>query len=297
MSSTNKFFALENREQQGPYTEDDLLRLVENGSLDANCYLWQEGWPEWKRFADCFPSRMSRQAPPPLPKQQYCPNRVATSASLPQWAWAIIGCAAGIIGLFVLLVLGSISAGTNGGAGTEPALGSTQEFVKSATMQAWQALQAADNQLQLAQFASNSARFRQQAYVYSTIDLSNVDPLLQGHIQQSISTCTAAFNLCAEIESKFGQLQQAAEAAAGLGALFGAASSNGYNPQGDAAAGAFLFGLMGAAAQEEDAKRIQAQYQVRWQNLLEKLQEMNQGDKLVAEALSKKFGVPFTDPF
>lgn len=174
---------------------------------------------------------------------------------------------------------------------------SRKEKQKASTLRAWRDLQAIDNQLGQTQFATLSARLRQQAYSYSTIDLSDVDTILQKHLQECVSTCQEAAELCAEIETKVAAIHQNTEAAAGLGALLGAAGSDGYNPQGDAAAGALLFGLIGAAAQQQESENIQYQYGSQWQRMEQRIYGLNDADKRVAAQLTEKYGVPFTDPF
>lgn len=174
---------------------------------------------------------------------------------------------------------------------------SRKDKQKAATLRAWRDLQSVNNQLGQSQFATLSARLRQQAYSYSTIDLSDVDTIMQQHLQQCVSTCQEAAELCAEIETKVAAIQQYTEAAAGLGALLGAAGSDGYNPQGDAAVGALLFGLIGAAAQQQESENIKYQYGSQWQRMEQRLRGLNDAEKRVAAQLTEKYGVPFIDPF
>lgn len=205
---------------------------------------------------------------------------------------ATAGLAVGYLAIVVSLFMGS--CGLVGGKmwGSEGNAG-----MKSATMRAWQGLQEADNRLGGMQFDTVSSHLRQQAYLYSLVDLSDVDPILQKHFQDCISTVQSAAQLAAESESNFAAIQQNTEAAAGLGSMIGSAASDGYNPQGDAAAGALLFGLIGAAAQQEDYERLKAQYGPVWNQMWQRLQALNDADKRVAAELTRKYDVPFTDPF
>jgi len=165
------------------------------------------------------------------------------------------------------------------------------------TFQAWQGLQAADNQLSQTQFPTISSRFSQQAYLYSTVNLSGVDPILKRHFKDTIVFCQETAQLYAEIETRLMAINQRTEAAAGLGALLGAAGSDGYNPRGDAAAGALLFGMFGAASQQAEQEEIIAQYQSEIQQNQEGFKKICDMDKVVAEKLSKKYGLSFFDPF
>jgi len=173
---------------------------------------------------------------------------------------------------------------------------SRKDKQKAATLRAWRDLQSIDNQLSQTQLATSSAKFRQQAYAYSTIDLSDVDTILQKHLQDSVLACQEAAKLCAEVEAKVTTIQQNTETAVELGALFGTAAGKGYNPQGDAAAGALLFGLIGAVAQHQEFENIQNQYRPQLQRMEQRLRGLNDEDKRVAAQLTKKYGVLFIDP-
>lgn len=171
------------------------------------------------------------------------------------------------------------------------------ERMKTATMRAWQGLQAADNQIRNMSFSTFNSRLSQTAYLYSVVDLSDVDPILQRHFQESISTTQSAAQFAAEVESKFAAVPNSAEDAANAGALLGAAAGDGYDPQGDAAAGALALGFFGALAQQADYDTLAERYDPGWKDMVRRLQAMGEADKRVAAELTRKYGIPFTDPF
>ena len=173
----------------------------------------------------------------------------------------------------------------------------SNDRMKTATMRAWQGLQAADNQIRNMSFSTVSSRLSQTAYLYSVVDLSDVDPILQKHFQESISTMQSAAQLAAESESKFAAIQNNTEDAAYAGAMLGAAVGGGYDPQGDAAAGALALGFLGAVAQQADYEILSERYGPAWEKMNQRIQAMCEADKRVAVELTRKYGVPFTDPF
>jgi len=175
--------------------------------------------------------------------------------------------------------------------------GCGKEKMGQRTHQAWQALQNVDYQLSQMQHQLPSRRLSQQAYLYSSIDTSGIDPILREHFEQSIAACQKASELFSKIEIKIAEVGNRTEAAAELGALFGSAVSDGYNPQGDAAAGALLFGLFGAASQQAEKDRILAKYNNRMNQAIAELERIANQDKEVAEQLSKKYDISFHDPF
>lgn len=228
------------------------------------------------------------------PKEAFVTDNGKPASKRRSWLAKVGLCGGGV--LVILVIIGGLTEESSAPPRSTVG-GNNRERQKTATLRAWRDFQAVDYQLGQTQFATYSALLTQQSYLYSTIDLGDVDPLLQRHLQECISTCRSAVALCIEIETQVTALRQNTEAAGGWGALLGAAASDGYNPQGDAAAGAILFGLLGAAAQQPEYARIQQQYGAQWQQMQEQLRACNDADKKVASLLTQKYGIPFTDPF
>ena len=176
-------------------------------------------------------------------------------------------------------------------------IGCGKEKMGQKTHQAWQAFQNVDYQLSQMQQQLPSKQLSQQAYLYSSIDTSGIDPILREHFEESILVCQKASELFSEIETKMAEIGNRTSAAAELGALYGSAASDGYNPQGDAAAGALLFGLLGAASEQAEQDRIMAEYDDRMSQAIAELERIADQDSEVAEQLSKKYDISFHDPF
>ena len=205
---------------------------------------------------------------------------------------ASAGLVVGYLAIAISLFMGScgLVGGKMGGD-------DSYDRMKTATMRAWQGLQAADNQIRNTTFSTVSSRLSQTAYLYSVVDLSDVDPILQRHFQDCISTTKSAAQLAAEVESKYAAVPNSTEDAAYAGAMLGAAAGDGYDPQGDAAAGALVLGFFGALAQQADYDTLAERYDPEWKKMFLRLQAMDEADKKVAAELTRKYGVPFTDPF
>jgi hypothetical protein len=51
----------------GPYTRDELGRLVSDGSVTGDSWLWTPGGPDWQRGRDVSDLADLFSAPPPPP--------------------------------------------------------------------------------------------------------------------------------------------------------------------------------------------------------------------------------------
>lgn len=51
----------------GPIPEDQLVGLLNAGQLDANVYVWTQGFPNWLRAVDATDLSFVRSQPPALP--------------------------------------------------------------------------------------------------------------------------------------------------------------------------------------------------------------------------------------
>jgi hypothetical protein len=55
-----------NRIQSGPFTETDVRARLARGELGPGDLCWSEGWPQWRKVAEVFPTAQ----PPPIPAAQ-----------------------------------------------------------------------------------------------------------------------------------------------------------------------------------------------------------------------------------
>ena len=167
---------------------------------------------------------------------------------------------------------------------------------RAATVRAWNDLQTVDNTLR--QYRDWSVeRQQQQAYLYSQINLTDVDPILQRHLRESIAVCKRSVRVLSTLEAEYRKIQGGVETAAGFGALLGAAGSDGYNPQGDAAAGGLFLGLLGAAIGEGAWQDVLNAHRPEIKKMEQEYQKICEQDGEVSEKLSRKYGVVFSDPF
>lgn len=99
-------------QQRGPFTEADVLRMVQSGELSRTDLWWKEGMPNWEPLSNLVPA----QGPPPIPDQPPAPlpppplpaefpaPKPAGSASPLVWILCICGCG------FTLIVIVSLVA-------------------------------------------------------------------------------------------------------------------------------------------------------------------------------------------
>ena len=66
----------ENGQQLGPVTEQRLLELAQNGTVNAQTLVWHSGMQEWKPFHEVGPG-----TPPPIPQAPSGPTRTCTSCA------------------------------------------------------------------------------------------------------------------------------------------------------------------------------------------------------------------------
>ncbi len=65
-----QFFVAVNGQQQGPFTQQNLQQMVQQGSLTRDTLVWKQGMPAWTKAADVSElSSLFGSAPPPLPPQ------------------------------------------------------------------------------------------------------------------------------------------------------------------------------------------------------------------------------------
>jgi hypothetical protein len=62
------YYASIGGKQAGPFSETEIVRLVNEGTLTKETYVWRQGMKEWKRASD-VPEilRVITLGPPPLP--------------------------------------------------------------------------------------------------------------------------------------------------------------------------------------------------------------------------------------
>jgi len=61
------YYLARNGQQQGPYSIEDLQRMVASGSASAADLVWKEGMPSWVPLQSVIPSAVPQGFPPPLP--------------------------------------------------------------------------------------------------------------------------------------------------------------------------------------------------------------------------------------
>lgn len=57
-----QYYAVNNGEQVGPYTEEALHELVANGTLPANAHIWAEGMTDWVPYYQVFTNSYAKKA-------------------------------------------------------------------------------------------------------------------------------------------------------------------------------------------------------------------------------------------
>ena len=169
--------------------------------------------------------------------------------------------------------------------------------MRDATIRAWNALQSTDNSVRQGSYAVPSARYRQVAFLYSQIDLRNVDPLLRNHLRNSIDCAKRSARVMEELEAEYRRISGYTETAAGIGALLGAAGSDGYDPEGDASAGAVFMGFLGAAVGEGEWQAVLDAHRSEIEQMDRDNRRIAELDGEIADKLSHKYGVPFSDVF
>lgn len=61
------WFLVNDGERQGPFSENEMLSFIQNGSLNADTSIWTEGFSDWKTIRDSSLSKyLIDQGPPPL---------------------------------------------------------------------------------------------------------------------------------------------------------------------------------------------------------------------------------------
>lgn len=176
-----------------------------------------------------------------------------------------------------------------------PAAPEVKSIMKQRTREAWQGLQDADAELGRKTELKGSQRFRDQSYLYARIDLENVDPILVKHLKDSIEVCQQGAALLSRIESDVAENQRNANAATGIGALFGALM--GEDPDSGALAGGILGGLAGEAMKSGKIDELKRKYEAQVERQRAEYNRVCDNDKVVAEQLTRKYGVPFIDAF
>jgi hypothetical protein len=169
--------------------------------------------------------------------------------------------------------------------------------MRDLTLKAWNALQAADNTIRQSKFDTWNQKYSQIVFLYSQVDLTGVDPVLQEHFRDSISVNKIIAQKLAPIDAEYKNIQTNTELATGAGAVIGAAASDGSNPQGAAAGGAILLGLLGIAVGEVQRQDIQEKNKSLFDECKRECGRINARDVEVADILSKKYGTVFTDAF
>jgi membrane protease subunit (stomatin/prohibitin family) len=64
---SEKFFVALEGEAKGPFTFPQLLKMVEEGRVTPQTYLWKKGLENWKRAKELLPDLFSQTPPPPPP--------------------------------------------------------------------------------------------------------------------------------------------------------------------------------------------------------------------------------------
>lgn len=63
----NWYYAL-NGQQQGPVSEQDIVRLVASGTLAASTLIWRDGLPDWQPISTALPAALGTAAPASAPQ-------------------------------------------------------------------------------------------------------------------------------------------------------------------------------------------------------------------------------------
>ncbi len=118
------YYAEGNRQRQGPLPAENLLSLYRSGRIALDTLVWREGMAQWQPLAD-FAAELGLEAaaappgtdpetpaPPPLPP---APAVAPAPHAVPPARQGLSGCAiagivAGVIGVFLLTVLGILAA-------------------------------------------------------------------------------------------------------------------------------------------------------------------------------------------
>ncbi|GEM_PF-6310513 len=141
-----------------------------------------------------------------------------------------------------------------------PAVDAEFERRKQATLKAWDEMQNID--VASITTTPSSATFQQMANLYGRIDLSEVDPILITHINESIAIYIEAINLHMAYETEALQIQQA---------------------------------WIDDWQKQYSYQQLQVKYQPYFFNLGQKLVEINNRDKTLARKLTEKYDVAFVD--
>jgi hypothetical protein len=141
-----------------------------------------------------------------------------------------------------------------------PAVDAGFERRKQATLKVWHEMQNID----AASIGTppSSATFQQMANFYGRIDLSEVDPVLITHINESIAIYQEAINLHLAYETEALQIQQA-----------------------------WMYDLQ----KQYVFQQLQVKYQPYFYNLGQKLEGINNRDKTLARMLTEKYDAVFVD--
>lgn len=63
----NWYYAL-NGTQQGPVSEQDIVRLVASGTINAGTLIWRDGLPDWQPVSTALPAALGTAAPASAPQ-------------------------------------------------------------------------------------------------------------------------------------------------------------------------------------------------------------------------------------
>ena len=179
---------------------------------------------------------------------------------------------------------------------------------KSRTLEAWQALQRVDGETDsslLPELDPTDLRtippyirhFREIATGYSQIDLTDVDPLLAGHIEESISVhvgiARAFEGYYSDLAQLANRLQRDVDSARRFGNFLGGEDAG--------SAGADIMEFLVRAGSDEEIKQqvqgILANHREELLDALNELRETAASDKEIADKLTRKYSTRFIDVF
>lgn len=98
------YFVAVQRKQSGPFPESEVRRRIEHAELGPDDLCWCEGWPQWRRIRDAFPTEPPPLPPPPAPSPLPVAGSTPTPPPPATSGLAIASLVCGI-GIFVLLPL------------------------------------------------------------------------------------------------------------------------------------------------------------------------------------------------
>lgn len=185
---------------------------------------------------------------------------------------------------------------TTESAGVEkqgPFVPSSSAVRPEATLQAWNALQQANYQFSTQGNLMPAPRCQQLAQQYALVNPIGVDPSLQGYVRDSVAVFRKLASQFEAIDARLVQMYGQAQALQQLGAVVGSSARDYNNPQGNPEAGAFVFGILGAAAVQQKASQSEPEYKAAVEAA--KVEEiLKRGEALRAE-LSQRYGFQFVE--